>query len=102
MMQVVENWTWLTCRVDGVRAANGEVELEVWVEDTQPVDGYTDLLGQRVRSKVALRVAADPPPGSGVPAGPMPAVGQRFTIKARLAGPGIVRAERAGLKLVGN
>lgn len=102
MMQVVENWTWLTCRLEALRVANGEVELDVWVEDSQPVDDYADLLGQWVRSKVTLRVAADPGPAGPLPAAPLPTVGQRFTIKARLAGPGIVRAERASLALMGS
>ncbi|QBE62578.1 hypothetical protein [Pseudoduganella lutea] len=80
-MQVVENWAWVTCRLEAVHDAGQVTELEVTVESTGPVQGFPDLLaryvGERVRIRLGTRLGTRPhlPPGS------------RFRIKARVAGP---------------
>jgi hypothetical protein len=91
MVQVVENRAWLTCRLIAARSVGDEIELEVWLEGTEPVAGFPDLLAQRAQSQLQVRIAA----------GPVPEPGSRFKLQARLAGPGLVRGDRASLTPLG-
>lgn len=80
MVQVVENWAWLTGRITSLRQMDGHVELEVEVMATTPIAGYPDLLAQYAGNRVRIQIA-EPPALSA---------GQTVKLNARLAGPGLV------------
>ena len=94
-MQVVENWAWVTCRLEAVHDHGQTAEFEVTVESTDPVPGFPDLLaqhiGKRVRIALGISMALAPalPPGS------------RFRIKARVAGPGVIRGDADSISAAG-
>lgn len=84
MVQVVENWADLVGRVRaGPRPESQWWTCEVEVEEVRPVDPWPNLLQQyagqvlsvRLREEVARRLGPD-----------------RFVLRARLAGPGVVWA----------
>lgn len=94
-MQVVENWAWATCRLEAVHDQGQGTELEATVESTAPVQGFPDLLaqytGKRVRIALGIPTALPPvlPPGS------------RIRIKARVAGPGVIRGDADSISAAG-
>jgi len=80
MVQVVENWAWLTGRIASLHQMDKHMELEVEVMATTAISGYPDLLAQYAGNRVRIRVAEPP----------VLSTGQTVKLKARLAGPGLV------------
>ena len=90
-MQVRENWTWLTCRLDGVRDSGHQTDLEVLLESTSEEPGMPDLIAQFRGNHILIRLPgplANPPPS-------------RFVIKARLAGPGRIWGDAGTIRQAG-
>ena len=68
MVQVIENWSELRGRVDGVTVVGDDaVDLEVQVAAVEPVPGFANLLGdtagRTIRVTLALEGGAPPRPG---------------------------------------
>lgn len=78
MVQIVENWAWLTCRLVRIRTVGDHLELDVVVELTGRVESFPNLLESAVGRDLTIMLK-----------GTMPALtaGDRFQIKARRSGP---------------
>lgn len=94
-MQIVENWAWVTCRLEAVHDHGQGTELEVTVESTAPVPGFPDLLAQHTGRRVRITLGISP----GL--APALAPGNRFRIKARVAGPGAIRGDTGSISAAG-
>jgi hypothetical protein len=91
MVQIVENWALLTCRLEALRRADDLVELDAWIDAADDVAGFRNLLRQHVgtRKRIKLR-------GAGVQLAP----GARFAVKARLADPATAWGDPATLAVL--
>ena len=98
-MQVVENWAWVTCRLEAVHDHGQTAEFEVTVESTDPVPGFPDLLAQHIGKRV--RIALGNWPALAPTLAPTLPPGSRFRIKARVAGPGVIRGNADSISAAG-
>lgn len=90
MVQIVENWALLTCRLEAVRRAGGQVELDAWIEAADDVANVRNLLRQHVGSRKVIKLRGD------VQLAP----GARFAVKARLADPATAWGDPATLTVL--
>jgi hypothetical protein len=78
MVQIVENWAVLTCRLEAARRVDDHVELDAWIETADDVGNVRNLLRQHVGSRKLIKLR-----DADVQLAP----GTRFSVKARLADP---------------
>lgn len=92
MVEIVENWAWLECRVVSSKAHDGFVEVEVVLEKSAPHGSYPNLI-QKTKDigTVSIRIKGRDS------ASDMP---ERFRIKARRAGPKVIWGDAATLESV--
>jgi flavin reductase (DIM6/NTAB) family NADH-FMN oxidoreductase RutF len=78
MVQAIENWAWVTCRLVRMHDAGDHVELDVVVEASRDDDKAPNLLANTVGQQLTIKVK-----------GPVPALAPdaRFQLRARRAGP---------------
>jgi hypothetical protein len=90
MMEIVENWAWLECRVVTSKARDGFVEVEVVLEKSAPHESYPNLI-QKTKDlgTVSIRIKGRDP------ATDMP---ERFRIKARRSAPNVIWGDAATLE----
>ena len=91
MVQIVENWALLTCRLEAVRRTGDQVELDAWIEDADDVANVRNLLRQHVGSRKVIKLR-----GGDVQLAP----GARFAVKARLADPATAWGDPATLTVL--
>jgi hypothetical protein len=91
MVQMVENWALLTCRLESLRQEDQHVELTTVLESVTPVAPYPNLFDSRVGTRLVLKLRGD-----------MPAIapGAAFSVMARLADNVTAWADPASIKLV--
>jgi hypothetical protein len=89
LIQVVENWAWLECRVISSKAKDGFIEVEVELEKSVPHESYPNLI-QKTKDlgPTVIRIKR-PSSASDLPA--------RFRIKARRAGQNIIWGDAESL-----
>jgi hypothetical protein len=93
MMQIVENWAWLTCRLESARAAGDHLEIDAVLESADDIADARNLFATLVGQHIAIRLRGDRLP---------PASGSRFALKARLAGSGTAWGDSASFRLLGS
>lgn len=92
MVQMVENWAWLTGRLEAVRHEADHLELDVWVESAAPVEHFPNLFQSHVGRRVLIKLRMDGPPL---------VAGNRVSLKARMTGNASGWADPGTLKLTG-
>jgi hypothetical protein len=91
MVQIVENWAQLVCRLEAMGQGDDHVELDAWIESADDVDGYRNLLRQHMGSRTRIKLR-----GAGIQLAP----GARFAVRARLVDPATAWGEPDTLQML--